>query len=70
MSAKYYCDGCNKEMPAGEHGRLRRKLGNIGVEIIHSVEKVWNAGHVCHACLIATVKDGVEMDQSGGLIER
>jgi hypothetical protein len=35
MSAKYFCDVCSDEMTNEDHGRFRRKLGALTVEVSH-----------------------------------
>lgn len=61
MSVRYFCDGCGTELGrnvvnerytpskyfSGPHGSNK----NISLEIIVSIGKIANAGHVCLLCL-------------------
>lgn len=57
MSIKIYCDCCGKKIK-GQHGRVRRILGKVMVEIMVRYENTWNAGHICEACVLETVNEG------------
>lgn len=58
MSAKYYCDGCGKQLKKHEHERLIVTLGRIKVEVMHCLDKTWNKGNVCWHCIRETVAKG------------
>lgn len=63
MSARYYCDVCEKELARFEHSRLKLKLGKVAVEVIHSLDGTCNAGHVCHACIAKVIAKGKPVDR-------
>ena len=52
MSAEYRCDCCGQPMSDMEHGRLKRQLGDLKVEVIHTWHNVSNNGHICHNCIL------------------
>ena len=58
MSARYFCDVCEKEMPEGESNRLKVKAGKINIEVMHALNGLWNGGHICHDCIRRAVKAG------------
>lgn len=58
MSATYRCDRCGKNMSTNDHYRVRVKLGDWLVEVIHCNHGTWNAGHVCHKCVKEIVAKG------------
>lgn len=62
MSARYYCDVCEKEIEK-DIGRIKRKLGDISVEVMVAVKGCWNGGHVCHDCVIEAVKKGKTIER-------
>lgn len=66
MTAKYFCDVCGTPMENGEHGRLRRSVGPLKIEIMHCLNGTWNAGHVCHRCITHVVNAGETVDYEGG----
>lgn len=55
---KYFCNKCGRELKKGDHDRVRRKLGSFKVEIMIAVNDVWNAGELCHKCIIKIVNEG------------
>jgi len=55
---KWYCDKCGKELKEGDHWRVKRKLGRFEIEVMHSVDGTWNAGNLCHECIVEIVNDG------------
>jgi hypothetical protein len=55
---KTYCDACGNELKAEEHERLRLRFGRVTVEVMRAVDKVWNSGHVCYACVRDAVARG------------
>ena len=57
---RYYCDLCGNEIMPDENYRSRvmRELGRVTIELMFSVDKTWNAGHVCHDCQILVVTSG------------
>ena len=59
MSAKYFCDVCEAEMICADHGRLSRKLGDVKIEIVTGYKDGTNNGHICHACVLKAVNEGV-----------
>lgn len=58
MSARYFCDVCETEIPESDGDRVRRILGTVMVEIMVRHNGVWNAGHVCPSCVVKVVNDG------------
>lgn len=54
---KYFCDICGKEIPpdAESHKRLKRTVGRLSFEVLTAIDSVWNAGHVCHDCIVAAI---------------
>lgn len=58
MSAIYYCDECGKKMRADDHERIKRKRGSIRVEVMTAFKNTWNAGNICHKCIIKTINTG------------
>lgn len=58
MSVKYFCDSCGTELNAFEHARLKRRRGRVTVEVMHRLDDTWNAGNVCHPCIVKTVYEG------------
>ena len=58
MSAKYYCDRCEKELKKHEGGRLIVSLNKWGVEVMHSQGSTWNAGNLCWKCVREIVAKG------------
>jgi len=68
MAAKYFCDGCGDEIAKMEAHRVKRRLGDLRVEIIHAYKDTWNAGNVCHACIVKVVTDG-EPDVAPTIVE-
>lgn len=56
MTAKYFCDVCTTAMDAAEFGRVKAGDGlRLKAEVIHFLDGVSNAGHVCHACIRKTL---------------
>lgn len=56
---RYYCDGCGNELSPDDHHRIKRE-GQINgtallVEVITGVNGTWNAGHVCHSCILGVL---------------
>lgn len=62
MAYKIYCDMCGEEIKNSD--RLRRVLGRFAVEIMVRVDRVWNAGHVCHKCVLRIANEGEDTDES------
>ncbi len=59
MSAKYFCDVCKAEMdPNSDRKRVKRKLGNVEIEIMSTFRGCWNSGDICPSCIIKAVNDG------------
>ncbi|MFB6449294.1 hypothetical protein [Bradyrhizobium tunisiense] len=59
MSTKFFCDVCKAELdPESDLKRVKRKLGDVEVEIMHAYKGVWNSGHVCPGCIINVVASG------------
>lgn len=54
---KAFCDMCQKEIN-GTSDRLRRKKGNISIEVMVCVNGTWNAGHVCDMCTLDIINTG------------
>jgi hypothetical protein len=48
MSIKYFCEVCKDELPRPD--RLRRRLGDLTVEVMVRWKNTWNTGHVCDTC--------------------
>ena len=59
MSAKYFCDLCRKELAKSDHKRLRKRLGELEVEIMHTWKGCSNDGNICHTCIKKCVTKGV-----------
>ena len=55
---KHYCDVCRREMTASDHERIKRRLGDVTVEVMVAVLGIWNGGEVCHECVQRTVREG------------
>ena len=68
MAAKYFCDACGSEIGKRDHYRVKRRLGDLRVEIIHAYKDTWNAGNVCHACVVKVVAEG-ETDDCPSIVE-
>jgi hypothetical protein len=67
MSAKYFCDVCEAEMdPDSDMKRIKRKLGNVEIEIMTAYRGCWNGGHICPSCVLKAVNDG---EPSAGMTE-
>ena len=66
MSAKYFCDVCEAQMAASDMKRIKRKLGDVEIEIMTAYRGCWNNGHLCPACILKAVTDG---EPSKGLTE-
>lgn len=60
MSARYFCDVCETEL-SGERHRIKRKLGDISVEIMVAYKHVWNDGHFCDACVLKAANEGTRL---------
>ena len=58
MSVRYFCDQCGNELQPSDHGRIRRGHKRVWVEVMIAVDRVWNAGNVCHACTVHAVANG------------
>ena len=58
MSATYRCDRCGEKMLRSDHDRVKLKLDEWQVEVMHANGGTWNAGHVCHKCVKEIVAKG------------
>lgn len=58
MSAKYFCDVCGEELKEREHTRVVRERLRLKVKILHTLDGVANAGHVCHKCILHVANTG------------
>lgn len=61
MSVKYFCDICTTELSRQDHDRVRRKLGNVAIEVLHCFNGTWNAGNICHPCIMKTITGGEQI---------
>lgn len=66
MSAKYFCDVCGAELASSDLKRVKRKLGNVEIEIMSAFKGFWNNGHFCLSCVLKTVNEG---EPSSGFTE-
>lgn len=55
---RYFCDICNKEIPAAKTGRVIRQLGDVRVEVMTSFKSAANSGQICEACIVRAVVEG------------
>ncbi|MGY3535402.1 hypothetical protein [Bradyrhizobium sp. USDA 4452] len=55
MATKYFCDVCDREMTWADLGRIKRTVGKVSIEIETAFDGVWNAGHICHSCIVGVV---------------
>jgi hypothetical protein len=62
MAAKFYCDVCETELKPEDHGRIKRQLGRVRIEIMRAVDNTWNGGYTCHRCVLDVVKGGEPFD--------
>lgn len=62
MAIKIYCDACGGEIPA-DHARdkFKRLKGRVGVEIMTTIDGVFDGGHVCRPCLLSIVNTGADV---------
>ena len=58
MSAEYRCDRCGTKLNVPDHNRVKLKLGNWAVEVIHFNGGTSNAGDICHKCVKEIVAKG------------
>lgn len=55
----FCCDVCGRGMDDGEAtGRLRRIVDDVMIEVMVRYRGVWNAGHVCHGCVLRVATHG------------
>lgn len=58
---KIFCDFCGVELERNfVSRRFMPKLKNIVLEVLVSVNKVWNSGHLCSDCIKKIVAEGKE----------
>lgn len=63
MSIRFYCDVCDKEMPAIERDSLQLQYGQVKVKVIATyLDRI---GDVCHACIKGAVANGHYYENNG-----
>ncbi len=60
---KYFCDVCKKQMTPNDNGRLKGKEGILEIEVMVSVNGVWNGGHVCHKCIVKAINELMDTEK-------
>jgi hypothetical protein len=60
MSIRSSCDICGKE--AGRFDRVKKKLGDVQIEIMVAHKNVWNAGHICEDCVFEAFAKGEDVE--------
>lgn len=59
---KVYCDACENEIPANlARDRFKRLKGRVGVEILATVDGVFDGGNVCRSCLLKIAYEGEDV---------
>jgi hypothetical protein len=59
MAIRLMCDVCNKELQRNAAAdRIKRRSGNVSVEVLVSYKGTWNSGEVCEACVLKIVNQG------------
>ena len=67
MSIRYFCDVCSTEI-VGQSDRVRRKLGDVMIEVMVCNKGTWNAGHICEPCVIRVAAEGKHVGHDGGYV--
>ena len=67
MSIRLFCDVCNTEI-IGQSDRVRRRLGDVKIEVMVCHKNTWNAGHICEACVVRVATEGEPIDHNGGYV--
>lgn len=55
---KYFCDMCGEELKDSGHNRVKRKIGRFKIEVVTAVNGTWNAGNICHKCVLKIINEG------------
>ncbi len=63
MSARYFCDVCETELSSRRPDRVRRRLGEVTVEVMVAHKGVWNGGHLCEPCVLRIINEGEPADE-------
>lgn len=59
---KVYCDACENEIPANlARDKFKRLKGRVGVEILATVDGVFDGGNVCRPCLLSIANNGEDV---------
>jgi hypothetical protein len=61
---KVFCDACGAEIPT-DHARdkFRRLKGRVGVELLTTVDGVFDGGNVCRPCLLKVMNEGEDVQR-------
>lgn len=73
MTIRFFCDVCTEEVqePAAQREfrttvKVRPRVPGhtdtreVGVQLIRSIDGVWNAGHICNRCLRKALEQVIE----------
>lgn len=59
---KVYCDACENQIPTNlARDRFKRLQGRVGVEILATVNGVFEGGNVCRPCLLKIANEGQDV---------
>jgi hypothetical protein len=70
VTARYFCDGCGTELTTEEAARRLQRARifpghHIAVKVTVALDGGWNSGHVCHACILRVMNEGVPAGDDG-----
>lgn len=61
---KVFCDACGNEIAATRaRDKFKRLQGRVGVEILLTVDGVFEGGNVCRPCLLKVVNEGDDVSR-------